>query len=257
MNTSHTGDRVAVCLRKLKPQTNYSWVFKVCFHFLNTDLWQKVKPHILNIYEIYTGTIMSYYDKNMKYPLFCVWSFANCMWLFTNIFKHKIRFFRKQTYHPYGYFFLTAVSWSIMKCGHGVLSNQIVSLCVLISMHYLMVLSRSRSITERKKNKWSFHIFAKTFLELPFWMAGKFIQKCVSIPDGGWFILTFCHIKLSVFSSVELYQWTFMYDLLNRSRNFGQISISTWDMIKHLIVINYFTYTLSTLIQGSNVFNFC
>lgn len=27
--------------------------------------------------------------------------------------------------------------------------------------------------------------FAKTFLELPFWMAGKFIQKCVSIPDGG------------------------------------------------------------------------
>lgn len=189
--------------------------------------------------------------KTWNIPLFCVWSFANCMWLFTNIFKHKIRFFRKQTYHPYGYFFLTAVSWSIIKCGHGVLSNQIVSLCVLISMHYLMVLSRSRSITERKKKKWSFHIFAKTFLELPFWMAGKFIQKCVSIPDGGWFILTFCHIRLSVFSSVELYQWTFMYDLLNRSRNFGQISISTLDMIKHLIVINYFTYTLSTLIQGS------
>lgn len=222
MNTSHTGDRVAVCLRKLKPQTNYSWVFKVCFHLiLNTDLWQKVKPHILNIYEIYTGTIMSYYDKNMKYPPVL-----------------HVKFSRKQTYHPYGYFFLTAVSWSIMKCGHGVLSNQIVSLCVLISMHYLMVLSRSRSITERKKNKWSFHIFAKTFLELPFWMAGKFIQKCVSIPDGGWFILTFCHIKLSVFSSVELYQWTFMYDLLNRSRNFAQISISTLDMIKHLIVIN-------------------
>lgn len=37
----------------------------------------------------------------------------------------------------------------------------------------------------KKKKQISFHIFAKTFLELPFWMAGKFIQKCVSIPDGG------------------------------------------------------------------------
>lgn len=148
MNTSHTGDRVAVCLRKLKPQTNYSWVFKVCFHLILKSQTTYFK-HLRNIL-VQLCLIMI---KTWNIPLFCVWSFANCMWLFTNIFKHKIRFFRKQTYHPYGYFFLTAVSWSIMKCGHGVLSNQIVSLCVLISMHYLMVLSRSRSITERKKNK--------------------------------------------------------------------------------------------------------
>lgn len=48
-----------------------------------------------------------------------------------------------------------------------------------------------------------------------------------------------------------------MYDLLNRSRNFGQILISILDMIKYFIVINYFIYILLILIQGFNVFNFC
>lgn len=150
--------------------------------------------------------------KTWNIPLFCVWSFANCMWLFTNIFKHKIRFFRKQTYHPYGYFFLTAVSWSIMKCGHGVLSNQIVSLCVLISMHYLMILSRSRSITERKKNKWSFHIFAKTFLRTTFLDGGQ-VHPEVCLNPRWWVIYsdilsykTECFL-LSWIISMDLHVW--------------------------------------------------
>lgn len=127
--------------------------FKFAFIFL-TLIYDKKSNHIFLTFTKYILVqLCLIMIKTWNIPLFCVWSFANCMWLFTNIFKHKIRFFRKETYHPYGYFFLTAVSWSIMKCGHGVLSNQIVSLCVLISMHYLMVLSRSRSITERKKNK--------------------------------------------------------------------------------------------------------
>lgn len=53
------------------------------------------------------------YDKNMKYPPVLRVKFCELhvvVYKYKCIFKHKIRFFRKQTYHPYGYFFLTAVS---------------------------------------------------------------------------------------------------------------------------------------------------
>lgn len=64
MNTSHTEDYIAVCLRKFKPQINYSWVLSLLSFFLTLIYDKKSQT---TYFKHLRSIQMSLYNENMKY----------------------------------------------------------------------------------------------------------------------------------------------------------------------------------------------